>query len=60
MTKREEKLRELLKNFNYPSLSRPGTSRPLMQHHIDALVETLVPFIDLEVEAAESEALFSC
>lgn len=48
----EHKLRDLLVKHRYDSLSRPGTQRKLMPHHIDALVKDLLPFIDSETQVA--------
>ena len=45
----EERLRELLKNHRYNSSMGLGM-RGLMQHHIDALVRDLLPFIENEVD----------
>jgi hypothetical protein len=44
----EARLRVLLEQFTYQSHSGRG-KRGLMKHHIDALVEDLVPFIRTEV-----------
>lgn len=52
----EYKLRELLTNFRYESLRGLGR-KGLMEHHIDALMQELLPFIETEV-ARERKRLF--
>lgn len=49
-------LQDLLGDFEYES-SVPGRGqRKLMTHHVDALVDELVPFVEARLAAAELEA----
>lgn len=43
----EARLRQVLRDHRYESLM--GGTRGLMDHHIDALVDTLLPFIQSEL-----------
>lgn len=46
MTNWRDELAELLREHEYDSQSLPGSKRQLMEHHIEALLEDLVPFIE--------------
>lgn len=50
----ETELRQLLWNFRYDS-SNGGQKRGLQRHHIDALTEVLLPFIDEHVSVPHGD-----
>ena len=50
----ETRLRKLLENFTYPSSLR-AERKSLMEHHIVALMDDLVPFIENEIADAKYE-----